>query len=277
MLVRQFRAEPRERFVADPGLTRSKNRVVAVGECSPANEEMRSTMSAEPASRTKEMAFSDGSESIQANRIFCVGRNYADHAREMGADPDREAPFFFTKQLNALKSRQRSGPSEQAITFPTRTGNLHHEVELVVAIGKSGVCADPTDAPQFICGYAVGIDFTRRDLQDEAKALRRPWDFSKSFDGAAPVGPLRRSAPDRKAGIRLHVNGALRQHGLLRNMIWTIEEIVAEISSYQPLETGDLIFTGTPAGVGSVVTGDRIEATIDGLDALTVIIEPRAS
>lgn len=200
-------------------------------------------------------------------RIFCVGRNYANHAREMGGDPDREPPFFFTKQSNALRMTGSSIP------YPSRTQNLHHEVELVVAIGSSGRCERPEDAVRLIYGYAVGIDFTRRDMQDEAKAARRPWDMSKSFDGAAPVGPIRiGSMLDVSARIELAIGGTTKQSGKLSEMIWSVPEILVELSRYQQLAAGDLIFTGTPEGVGPAMPGDSLSARITGLPPLDITI-----
>ena len=208
----------------------------------------------------------EGSDArFPVGRIFCVGRNYADHALEMGADPVREPPFFFMKQSSALLT------DGAALPYPPRTASLHHEVELVVAIGTGGSGIAPADALDHIFGYAVGIDMTRRDLQDEAKAKRRPWDVSKSFDGAAPVGaivPGRAMADD--IGISLSVDGTVRQTGKLGAMIWSVPEIIAELSTYQALLPGDLIFTGTPAGVGAVEAGQVMHAEIETLPSLSV-------
>lgn len=201
-------------------------------------------------------------------RIFCVARNYAEHAREMGSDPVREPPFFFTKPADAVVA------SGALLAFPPRTANLHHEVELVVAIGRGGadIPADKVDGGH-IFGYAVGIDLTRRDLQAAAKAKGQPWDMAKGFDNSAPIGPispLSRSGVMSRGRIELRVNGQVRQSGDIADMIWHIPEIVQELSAFVALAPGDLIFTGTPAGVGPVVRGDRLEARIDGLDPLTV-------
>jgi fumarylpyruvate hydrolase len=201
-------------------------------------------------------------------RIFCVARNYAEHAREMGSDPVREPPFFFTKPADAVVA------SGALLAFPPRTANLHHEVELVVAIGRGGadIPADKVDGGH-IFGYAVGIDLTRRDLQAAAKAKGQPWDMAKGFDNSAPVGPispLSRTGVMTRGKIELRVNGQVRQSGDIADMIWHIPEIVQELSAFVALAAGDLIFTGTPAGVGPVVRGDRLEARIDGLDPLTV-------
>lgn len=203
-----------------------------------------------------------------AARLFCVGRNYREHAQEMGGDPDREPPFFFMKQPTALLA------DGATMAYPPRTASLHHEVELVVAIGRGGAAIAVDRAEEHIFGYAVGLDMTRRDLQDEAKERRRPWDVGKSFDGAAPLGAIvpRRAPLPADAVIRLDVNGAIRQSGRIGDMIWSVAEIIAELSLYQQLLPGDLIFTGTPAGVGAVTHGDRLTAHVDGLPPLTVTI-----
>lgn len=201
-------------------------------------------------------------------RIFCVARNYAEHAREMGSDPVREPPFFFTKPADAVV------PSGALLPFPPRTANLHHEVELVVAIGRGGADIPAAKVEgAHIFGYAVGIDLTRRDLQAAAKAKGQPWDMAKGFDRSAPVGPiapLSRTGIMTRGRIELRVNGEMRQSGDIADMIWRVAEIVQELSAFVELAPGDLIFTGTPAGVGPVVRGDRLEARIDGLDPLTV-------
>lgn len=212
------------------------------------------------------LPISESQDRFVVGRIFCVGRNYAKHAHEMGADPQREAPFFFTKQPNALRE------CGARIPYPERTLHLSHEVELVVAIGRSGRCERIDDAPEFIFGYAVGIDLTRRDMQSQFKARQHPWDMSKSFDGAAPVGALRRIERELPADtqISLRVNNETRQSGKLEDMIWSVAEILTELSTYQPLSVGDLIFTGTPSGVGPLVPGDEVLATVNGLPPLTV-------
>ena len=197
-------------------------------------------------------------------RIFCVGRNYAAHAREMGND-DREPPFFFTKPADAVVANNASIP------YPPRTANFHHEVELVVAIGSSGVNVAKGDASALIYGYAVGIDLTRRDLQTESKDNGRPWDTSKGFDRSAPIAAIH---PRKDVGlietgeIWLTVNGKDRQRANLAEMTWKVPEIIAELSTLFELAAGDLIFTGTPAGVGPLVRGDAVEAGIDGLTPL---------
>lgn len=203
-------------------------------------------------------------------RIWCVGRNYAAHAREMGSDPGAEPPCFFAKPADAVL---RDGES---IAYPPATKNLHHEVELVVALGRGGRDLSDRQAADAIFGYAVGIDLTRRDLQAEAKKAGQPWDLSKGFDAAAPCGPVRRAdaLPNRldRGAIGLSVNGTPRQAGDLADMIWPVPRIIAYLSSFLTLQAGDLIFTGTPEGVGPVQPGDRLQAAIDGLGSLEIAI-----
>ena len=203
------------------------------------------------------------------HRIYCVGRNYAAHAREMGMDPDRDPPFFFSKPADAVVANGTPVP------YPPRTANLHHEIELVVAIGTGGRDIPLASALDHVYGYAVGNDLTRRDLQFSAREQGRPWDVSKGFDGSAPVSAIRPSAemghPDRGA-IWLEVNGEARQRADLSEMIWSVPEIVAELSTYFELQPGDLIFTGTPEGVGPVRRGDSLVGGIDGLETLRTTI-----
>lgn len=192
-------------------------------------------------------------ERFAVRRILCVGQNYAAHAREMGSDPERQTPFFFTKPADAVVA----GGAD--VAYPGATGNLHHEVELVCAIGPGAT----------IAGWAVGVDLTRRDLQAEAKSKGRPWDAAKGFDQSAPCGALTLGPlPDLAGAIRLDVNGETRQASTLAAMIWRPEEVVAEAGRLWSLQPGDLIFTGTPEGVGPVVRGDRITAAIAGLQTL---------
>lgn len=201
-------------------------------------------------------------------RVFCVGRNYAEHAREMGSNPDREPPFFFAKPADAVVS----GPS---VPYPPATANLHHEVELVAAIGRGGTNIPVDAALDHVWGYTVGLDLTRRDLQDIAKKGGRPWDMAKGFDASGPVGVLQPAATighPGKGAITLDVNGQRRQTGDLADMIWSVAEVVAHLSGLVALAPGDLIFTGTPAGVGAVVRGDRLEARIDGVGVLSVTL-----
>lgn len=208
------------------------------------------------------VAIAQSDQRFPVRRIFCVGRNYADHAREMGSDPTREPPFFFTKPADAVVD------SGSVLPFPSRTSELHHEVELVLALGSGGSDIALEDAAAAIFGYGVGIDLTRRDLQAEAKKAARPWDMAKGFDRSAPVGPLVRTRPAAAAEIALTIDGAVRQHGRLSEMIWPIEDIVAILSTYVTLAGGDLIFTGTPAGVGRVLRGETMRGTIAGLPAI---------
>lgn len=201
-------------------------------------------------------------------RIFCVGRNYAAHAREMGND-DREPPFFFTKPADAVVANGSSIP------YPPRTANFHHEVELVVALQAGGANVSATEANALIFGYAVGIDLTRRDLQSDARDHGRPWDTSKGFDRSAPLAALH---PRKEVGliergpIWLTVNGKDRQRADVSEMTWKVPEIIAELSTLFELAPGDLIFTGTPAGVGPLVRGDVVEAGISGLTSLSIRI-----
>ncbi|MFL6617901.1 MAG: fumarylacetoacetate hydrolase family protein [Povalibacter sp.] len=203
------------------------------------------------------------------HRIYCMGRNYAAHAREMGKDPDRETPFFFSKPADAIV---RNGAT---IPYPTRTANLHHEVELVVAIGRGGSNILPADALDHVFGYAVGNDLTRRDLQSDLKTKGHPWETGKAFDRSAPISAIEPAmeTPVDKGRIWLTVNGQLRQEGDISDLIWSVPEIISELSALFALCPGDLIFTGTPAGVGPVKAGDRIEAGIEGLETLVTLIE----
>ncbi len=203
------------------------------------------------------------------NRIFCVGRNYAAHAREMGNDPDRDPPFFFLKSLDALV------PGGGAIRYPRATNDLHHEIEMVVALGRSGAEISKTEALDHVYGYAVGLDLTRRDLQAQAKKMSRPWDFAKSFEQGAPLtGITKASACGHLSSgeISLVVNGEVRQMGNLDEMIWNVPEIISFLSEFYQLEAGDLIFTGTPAGVGPLDRGDKLVGQVSGLPTLSVDI-----
>lgn len=207
----------------------------------------------------------EGSEArFPVRRIFCVGQNYADHAREMGGDPDRAPPFFFSKPADAVVANGATLP------FPSLTDNLHHEVELVVALGAGGEALSPDAAAGAIFGWTVGIDLTRRDLQAEAKKAGRPWDMAKGFDRSAPVGAIRPGMPPASGAITLGIDGEQRQSGNLDQMIWSVPEVIANLSTYVALAPGDLIFTGTPAGVGPILRGQTVEARIDGLDPLVV-------
>ena len=209
---------------------------------------------------------------VGVRRVYCVGRNYADHAREMGGDPDREPPFFFTKFPDTVV------PTGSIVSYPPGTNDLHHEVELVVVIGRSGFKVSPEAAPALVLGYAVGLDLTRRDLQAEAKKAGRPWDVAKNFDQAAPIGPIMLKDDIgwlEKGPISLQVNGETRQSGDLSDMIWSIAELVSTLSHLYALEPGVVVFTCTPSGVGPVVPGDHLVATVAGLAPLEVGIGPR--
>jgi len=202
-------------------------------------------------------------------RIYCVGRNYAAHAREMGKDPDREPPFFFMKPADAIV------PGGGKVKYPPGTADLHHEIELVVALDRGGSDIPVAKALEHVFGYAVGLDLTRRDLQSEAKKAGRPWDFGKSFDQSAPITamyPVATHGHHASGSITLHVNGTLRQQGDLSEMIWSVPDTIAYLSQYYRLEPGDLIFTGTPAGVGAVVPGDKLVGRVEGLAELSVEI-----
>jgi fumarylpyruvate hydrolase len=208
-------------------------------------------------------------ERFPVHRIYCVGRNYAKHAREMGMDPDREPPFFFAKPADAIVA------NGTAVPYPPRTSNLHHEIELVVAIGTGGGDIPLDHALAHVFGYAVGLDLTRRDLQFAARDQGRPWDVSKGFDHSAPVSAICPAAEVGHPGqgaIWLEVNGETRQRANLSEMIWNIAEIVAELSTYYELRPGDLVFTGTPEGVGPVRRGDSLVGGIDGLETLRITI-----
>jgi fumarylpyruvate hydrolase len=203
------------------------------------------------------------------HRIYCVGRNYAAHAREMGTDPDREPPFFFMKPADAIVG------NHQTIPFPLRTNNLHHEIELVVALGRGGKNISANGALSHVYGYAVGNDLTRRDLQSEARDKGRPWATGKGFDRSAilsAIHPVGKIAHPQKGRIWLTVNGALRQQGDLSELIWSVPEIIAELSTLFELAAGDLIFTGTPAGVSALKPGDKLEGGVDGVDTLVTTI-----
>jgi fumarylpyruvate hydrolase len=208
-------------------------------------------------------------ERFPVHRIYCVGRNYAKHAREMGMDPDREPPFFFSKPADAVVANGTPVP------YPSRTSNLHHEIELVVAIGTGGGDIPLDHALAHVFGYAVGLDLTRRDLQFAARDQGRPWDVSKGFDHSAPVSAIRPAAQRghvEQGAIWLEVNGETRQRASLSEMIWSVPEIVAELSTYYELRPGDLIFTGTPEGVAPVQRGDSLVGGIDGLETLRITI-----
>jgi fumarylpyruvate hydrolase len=202
-------------------------------------------------------------------RIYCVGRNYAEHAREMGYDPDREPPFFFGKPADSLQ------PDTAPVPFPSATTDFHHEVELVVALRRGGRDVPAADAQALIFGYGIGIDWTRRDLQAEAKAQGKPWDAAKGFDHSATLGPLHPVSAvghPTQGRIWLSVNGTIRQDADLSSLIWAVPDVIAVLSGLFELRAGDLIYTGTPAGVGRVRRGDRIACGIEGLGEIETVI-----
>jgi len=212
----------------------------------------------------------DGSDEVfPVVRVLCVGRNYAEHAVEMGHDPDREPPFFFMKPAVAVVPGG-------TLPFPSATADLHHEIELVVAIATGGAAIATADALTHVFGYAVGLDMTRRDLQDQAKQARRPWDMAKGFDRSAPMSPIRPVAAvghPSQGAIWLRVNGEVRQEGDLAQQIWKVPETLAYLSTLVELRPGDLVMTGTPSGVGPVRRGDHLEGHVDGVGDLAVTYE----
>jgi fumarylpyruvate hydrolase len=219
------------------------------------------------------LAIDGQSERFPVRRVYCVGRNYADHAREMGNDPDREPPFFFAKPADAVV------PAEGSIPYPPLTADLHHEIELVVAIGTGGADIDPAEALDHVWGYATGVDLTRRDLQAVAKKMSRPWENAKGFDASGPATPL---VPAARIGhpasgrIWISVNGDVRQQGDLADQIWAVPDIIAHLSQSVRLEPGDIIFTGTPAGVAALKPGDRVEGGIDGIASFRFTVGDKA-
>jgi fumarylpyruvate hydrolase len=199
------------------------------------------------------------------HRIYCVGRNYAEHAREMGNDPKADPPVFFTKPADAIVA------NGVAVPYPPRSDNFHYEVELVVAVGGAGRNIAASQAFGHVFGYAVGNDLTRRDLQGASKKKGLPWDTGKAFDASAPIGAIRPASLGHieRGRIWLNVNGETRQQSDISEMIWSVSDIIAELSTLFELRAGDLIYTGTPAGVGPLKPGDRIECGIDGLESLS--------
>ena len=210
--------------------------------------------------------------SFPVHRVYCVGRNYVEHAKEMG-HTGREPPFFFLKPADAILPVADGATGEMA--YPGLTSNLHHEIELVVAIGRGGRDIPAAEAGQHIWGYAIGLDMTRRDLQNDMKKQGRPWCIGKAFEQSAPIGPvhpLARTGRLDKGAITLHVNGQLRQKGDLKELIWNVNEIIEHLSAAWTLQPGDLIFTGTPAGVAAVTRGDVMEGRVEGLPELRVAV-----
>lgn len=213
-----------------------------------------------------------GGGQFPVHRIYCVGRNYVEHAQEMG-HTGREPPFFFMKPADTLVPVAEGATGQ--IEYPTLTSNLHHEIELVVAIGTGGAHIKAADAAKHVWGYAVGLDMTRRDLQNEMKKQGRPWDIGKGFEQSAPIGPLlpkTRTGELLKGAITLAVNGTQKQKGDLSQLIWSVAETIEHLSAAWVLQPGDLIYTGTPAGVGPVVRGDVMEGFIEGLGTLKVAV-----
>jgi fumarylpyruvate hydrolase len=206
-------------------------------------------------------------DKFPVRRIWCVGRNYADHAREMGHDPSREPPFFFQKPADSIVE------SGSTIDFPPQTSDLQHEIELVVCIGKGGKNIAIGDALDHVYGYALGLDMTRRDLQAQAKKLQRPWEMGKSFDQSTPVSPVRPAkviGHPKSGAITLKINGAVKQDGNLDQQIWQVDETVAALSTFVTLQPGDIIMTGTPAGVGPVQPGETLVGYCEGIGELSV-------
>ncbi|SDH70242.1 fumarylacetoacetate hydrolase family protein [Roseospirillum parvum] len=219
------------------------------------------------------LAVAGREERFPLRRVFCVGRNYADHAREMGGDPGREPPFFFTKPADAVSPGEPGRPL--VLPYPPATRDLHPEVELVVALKAGGQDLAPTAAADLVFGHAVGLDMTRRDLQAQAKAKGQPWDMAKGFDASAPIGPLLPSPGHPLGGgpIRLTVDGEVRQQGDIADLIWPVAELIANLSTLVRLAPGDLIFTGTPAGVAAVERGQTLIAQAADLPTLTVRLD----
>jgi fumarylpyruvate hydrolase len=209
----------------------------------------------------------ESNAAFPVGRIYCVGRNYAEHAREMGHDPDREPPFFFMKPADAIVM------SGATIPYPQVTKDLHHEIEMVVAIGKGGSDIPVEKALDHVFGYGVGLDMTRRDIQGEAKKMGRPWEMGKAFDNSAPCSPLKTVAMvghPEKGAVWLKVNGKVTQKGDLAEMIWNVPETISYLSKLVTLRPGDIIMSGTPAGVGPVQAGDKLEGHVDGVGDLTI-------
>jgi fumarylpyruvate hydrolase len=212
-------------------------------------------------------------DSFPVRRIYCVGRNYAAHAREMGSDPERDPPFFFCKPGNAVVPVATDTTGD--VAYPPETANFHHEVELVVAIGKAGRNIAIETANEHVWGYAVGFDMTRRDLQFALRDKGRPWELGKAFDQSAPIAPIipvSRSGHPTSGKVWLTVNGKTKQEGDLGDLIWSVPETIAHLSKYFELVPGDLIFTGTPEGVGPVVRGDIVKGGVQGIGELSIRI-----
>lgn len=223
---------------------------------------------------TPALAVAGSDQTFPVRRVFCVGRNYAAHAREMGSDPSREPPFFFTKPADAVV------PASGSVPYPPSTQELHHEVELVVALKGGGTDIAPEQALDLVWGYGVGLDLTRRDLQAIAKKDGRPWDMAKGFDASAPCSPLQPVSAvghPLDAGIWLEVNGQRKQEGNLNEMIWPVADVIAYLSRFVALAPGDLIYTGTPSGVDALNPGDRVRGGVDGVATFELEIGPAAT
>ncbi|NIX76220.1 fumarylacetoacetate hydrolase family protein [Microvirga terricola] len=224
-----------------------------------------------PAPQLPALPIADSSDLFPVRRVYCVGRNYAAHAREMGGDPTREPPFFFMKPADALQVVPQGRTVDHP--YPPKTANYHFEIEMVVALAKGGRDIPVSQALDHVFGYAVGLDMTRRDLQDEAKQLRRPWELGKAADHSGPVGPL---FPTSRVGhptsgtISLSVDGVQRQKADLSDMVWSVAEQISYLSAYFELFPGDVIFSGTPEGVGAVAQGQTMTGAIEGLGQITL-------
>ena len=214
--------------------------------------------------RVKGIKIFDSEALFPVGKIYCIGKNYADHAKEMGGAVDRDQPFFFSKPPQSITQ-------SNTISFPTQTNNLHHEVELVVFIGAKCSNIQKEDAHESIFGYGVGVDLTKRDLQDIAKKNGKPWDLSKGFDNSAPISKILQNEKTimRQGEIKLSVNGVEKQSSNLSNMAWEVDEIISWLSKFITLNPGDIIFTGTPAGVGKLNPGDQIDASIESVGSLS--------
>ena len=225
-----------------------------------------------PPPPTPSLAIAASTERFPLRRVICVGRNYASHAREMGSDPNREPPFFFMKPADAVV------PAQGVLPYPSATNELHYEVELVVALHRGGEHVAAEQALDLVWGYGVGLDLTRRDLQAVAKETRRPWDFSKGFDHSAPCSPLVPASAighPQQGRIFLEVNNTVVQDGDLNELIWPVADIISHISRFIALQPGDLIFSGTPAGVGALLPGDRVHGEVAGVTSFDLTIGPK--
>lgn len=224
-----------------------------------------------PPETTPALNINGSPDQFPIRRVYCVGRNYAAHAREMGSDPTREAPFFFCKPADAVLPAVNG--QTLTLPYPSQTSNLHHEVELVVAIGKAGRDLPVEQAYDHVWGYAVGLDMTRRDLQNQMKEKGKPWEIGKAFDHSAPIGllhPATQVGEINQAAIYLQVNGQEKQRSTIDQMTWSVPEIIHHLSRYFELKPGDVIMTGTPEGVGAVTVGDVMVAGIEGLGEIQV-------